>query len=161
MSTTDDAKSLKCCLLNELILPVVLVDIVVAFLKWDWPMVNEEVAALDSGGSWWLAVVLERTFDRATIHYLGWPSSFDETLLRNATPSAPTRWEHPNYGVVFRSMLPNAEHDLEGKVIWPTLRDPDRFITSVGGSWKQYPRWPPTSTNPEVKMIWTPDHGEF
>ena len=145
MSRKEDAKSLKCCLDNERLLPVVLVDIVVGFFKWDWPMVGEEVAAIDSGGSWWRSVVLRRTFDTATIHYFGWPS-YDEAHLRNATPG-------PKYDMY---MLPNAEHDAAGKIIWPTLRNFDR-LTSVGGSWKQYPVWPPTSANPEVKMIWRHD----
>ena len=154
LTTAEEEKSLRCCLVKEDILPVVLVDIVVGFFKWDWPRVGEEVAAIDSGGSWWRAVVLGRTFDTANVHYLGWLSFYDERHSRR-----PVRHANPHYGTaIYKAMLANAQHDSAKKIIWPTLRNPDCFINCVGGSWKRYPIWPQlNNTNPEGKMIWRPD----
>lgn len=152
--TEEEEKVKWCrhCLINEHSLPVVLADVVIEFFKWDWPRVGEEVAALDANGDWWKAIVVKRTLDTATIHYFGW-SQHDERHSRY--PFSPDWVTKPLYNreghqAMYNYMLPTADRDKDGAIIWATLRNPERFINAVGGTWRTYPM---AGKNPEVKRI--------
>lgn len=64
-------------------LPRVLDNLIMDYVRWDWPCPGETVAVMDSGAYWCQGRVCHRTYDEAFVHYYGWNGqNWDEWINR-------------------------------------------------------------------------------
>lgn len=134
--------------LANLRVPRVLVDLIIGFLTWDWPVVGDEVAALDEDGTWWIAVIMNRLPDHVQVHYLGWEKHFDRWLPRHGYKEEHDYDAHlrARYLSSYAKMLQIAACEL-----WPCLRRVETL--SMLGTWQRF-LLPPTALEPEHKWYW-------
>lgn len=152
-------------------LPRVLLDIIFDYFRWDWPCPGEEVAAMDSAGDWYQALVCRRTCDFAFFHYYGWKEEqFDEWISRRGETVHPHRDNITLYdkNLFPKLPFPASAHDELG-LLFPRLRKIAEM--AAVGTWQRDTRYPPPLPRNkvdyfekhryEVKLCWRPNTAEL
>ena len=122
--------------------PRVLLNIIIDYVRWDWPCPGEIVAAMDTAGKWYQARVRQRTCDKAFVHYNGWhEQKWDEWINRGRDHLAVKTYN-------------NGQDNSD--VLFPRLRTVAAM--EMIGTWQPDLRPTPYSPCPrsEVKMVWSP-----